>query len=388
MKKVFRLSAVILLVMALLVPMFAVSASAATKWNGTSVLKSGKSYVITSSVTMDSKMTIPAKTTLTISKGGSLTISKGVTATVNGTLSVAKGGTLKVYGTLNADENSTVKISGKFTYGASAKLKLNGTYSVTSTGTVTGSGTAEINLSAKSQYNSDMDKINTYLEKKNYSKACSLFEHAIGTYSDKKTTLQKAYSSAVIDWADQYADNGDYTRACSVLNSAKAYLSDTTDVTNRYDFYQGYIPIRAYDLGVFKGREWLSKVVVDTSGNKFYDARIDEHFSSMYYYDSPTFKLDGKYTNFKATLSHLSYNIDHEYYHGDGHAWIEMYGGDDLSNLTRFYVSPVVYMGNDPLEIDVDVTGFKYVVINFHGDDRGNTMYDGVLVDSATFYKQ
>ncbi len=83
--------------MALLMPMFTVSASAAsTKWNGTSALKAGKSYVISSAVTMDSKFTIPAKTTLTVATGGSLTVSKGVTATVKGTLSVTKGGALKV----------------------------------------------------------------------------------------------------------------------------------------------------------------------------------------------------------------------------------------------------------------------------------------------------
>lgn len=370
MKKIFRLSAVMLLVMALLVPMFAVPASAATRWNGTSVLKSGKSYVITSSVTMDSKMTIPAKTTLTISNGGSLTISKGVTATVNGTLSVAKGGTLKVNGTLNAAEDSSVKIAGKFTYTASAKIKLNGSYSVTSTGTVSGSGTAEINLSAKSQYNSDMDKINTYLEKKNYSKACSLLEHAIGSYPEKKTTLQKAYSSAVIDWADQYADSGDYTRACSVLNSAKAYLFDTSDVTNRYNYYQGYIPVPLVSAEIWEGDNWTEMNYSDNLGNEFRHVSYCRTVSGNRPRCDTTFRVDGKFTNLKATLAcGLGYN-------GGEDCYLKIYVDDML-----VYESEAIYKNTKPFEIDVDITGAELVRIMTYG-------YSEIIVDSATFYKQ
>ncbi|MGN0687261.1 MAG: NPCBM/NEW2 domain-containing protein [Oscillospiraceae bacterium] len=370
MKKVLRLSAVMLLIMALLLPMLTVSAAAATRWNGTSTLKAGKSYVITSAVTMDSKFTIPAKATLTISNGGSLTVSKGVTVTVNGTLSVAKGGTLKVNGTLNAAESSCVKISGKFTYGASAKIKLNGSYTVSSTGTVSGSGTAEINLSAKSQYNSDINKINTYLEKKNYSKACSLLESAIKNYPDKKTTLQKAYSSAVIDWADQYADNGDYTRACSVLSAAKTYLSDKTDVTNRYDFYQGYIPVRLLNAKKWAGDGWCEKVFSDNYGNQFSKASyITAHGSNRPNADT-TFIVDGKFTNFKATLACASE------YGGGIDCYLEIYVDDML-----VYESEAIYKDTKPFEIDVDITGARLVRIHSHSGD-------GIIVDSATFYKK
>lgn len=369
MKRMLRLSAVILVIMALLVPMFTVSAAAATKWNGTSTLKAGKSYVITSAVTMDSKFTIPAKTTLTISNGGSLTISKGVTATVNGTLSVAKGGTLKVNGTLNTAESSSVKISGKFTYGASAKIKLNGRYTVSSTGTVSGSGTAEINLSAKSQYNSDMDKINTYLEKKNYSKACSLLENAISAYPDKKSTLQKAYSSAVIDWADQLADEKNYLKACSILNAAKQYLSDKTDVQNRYDFYQGYIPVRLASLDVWEGEKWGSESIDDTLGNVYYDAHyIDYENTSKY-------KVDGKFTNFKAIFS-CFYNPY------DAANYFKVYADDVL-----IYTSENYNRDTQPAEIDLDITGATYVTIE-HIQHVAKNEYPKIVCDSAVFYKE
>lgn len=369
MKKLFGRLTVMLLAMALLVPIFSISASAAAaKWNGTSALQSGKSYVISSAVTMDSKFTIPAKTTLTISSGGSLTISKGVTATLNGTLSVSKGGTLNVNGTLNTDEKSTLKVSGKLTYGGSAKLKINGTYTVSSTGKVSGSGTVEINLSSKSQYNSDIDKINDYLNKKNYSKACQLLENSITAYPDKAKSLRSAYSSAVIDWADQLADKKEYLKACSILNSAKNYLTDTSDVDSRYTFYQGYIPVRLGALTVFDGdySEWGSGTVTDSLGHVFSDAR------TMGWSSGVTFNTNAKFTNFKATIAYDDHGYDQ-----DGGNSLLIYVDDVL--VKRF---DEIYKYTDPFEIDVDITGAKFITISHQGNAHG------IIIDSAQFYKQ
>lgn len=356
MKRLLKFSVAMILIAALLVPMFTVSAAAATKWNGTSSIKDGKSYVISSSITMDSKFTVPAKSTVTIAKGGSLTISKGVTASINGTLSVSNGGSLTVKGTLNTSEKSSLKIAGKFTYSGSAKIKINGAYSVTSTGTVTGNSSTEINLSAKSQYNSDMEKINTYLEKKNYSKACSLLENAISSYPDKKSTLQKAYSSAVIDWADQTADKKDYARASSILNSSKQFLSDTTDVQNRYNLYQSYIPVRLSSLTPWEGY-WRAGVQEDTLGNQYIDAYylLDE---------TSKFKIDGKFTNFKATLA-PSRNTS--YYNR-----LAIYADDVL-----VYESDIFERDTSPISIDIDITGATYI-----------TLKGTLIVDSATLYKE
>lgn len=371
MKKLLRLSAVMLLIMALLVPMFTVSAAAATKWNGTSTLKAGKSYVITSAVTMDSKFTIPAKATLTIANGGSLTVSKGVTATVNGTLAVSKGGTLKVNGTLNAAEGSSVKISGKFTYGASAKIKLNGSYTVSSTGTVSGSGTAEINLSAKSQYNSDMDKINSYLEKKNYSKACSLLENAIGAYPDKKSSLQKAYSAAVIDWADQLADEKNYLKACSILNTAKQYLSDKTDVQNRYDFYQRYIPVPMTNLTRYNDGTVYIGTQIDTFGNSYNDVpyTIGLAVGVPRYRYYLKYIVDGKYTNLSAIIS-CADGRD-----GGNDSYVEIKADGSV-----VYTSEAVYNDTKPFEINVDITGATTIEIEVFGNS--------VLFASSMLYKE
>ncbi len=178
---------------------------------------------------------------------------------------------LKVNGTLNAEECSVVKVSGNLTYGGSAKLKINGTYTVSSTGTVSGSGTMEINLSSKSQYNSDISKINDYLNAKNYSKACQLLENAIGAYPDKADSLCTAYSSAVIDWADKLADDKEFLKACSILNSSKKYLTDISDVENRYEFYQGYIPVPLHNLRNYSqlSNLYFGRSGEDTFGNTY-----------------------------------------------------------------------------------------------------------------------
>lgn len=357
MKRLLKFSVAMILIAALLVPMFTVSAAAATKWNGTSAIKDGKSYVISSSITMDSKFTVPAKTTVTIAKGGSLTISKGVTASINGTLSVSNGGSLTVKGTLNTSEKSSLKIAGKFTYSGSAKIKINGAYSVTSTGTVTGNSSTEINLSAKSQYNSDMEKINTYLEKKNYSKACSMLENAISSYPDKKSTLQKAYSSAVIDWADQVADNKDYARASSILNSSKQFLSDTTDVQNRYNLYQSYIPVRISSLTPWEG-DWGAGVREDSLGNQYKDAYVLRN-------DTTKFKIDGKFTNFKATIAYFNTGWSDD-------RMLKIYADDVL-----VYESDILERDTPPISIDIDITGATYITL------------DGfILIGSGTLYKE
>ena len=368
MKRFLRMAFVMLLTVALLLPTLAVQASAASyKWNGTSALKSGKSYVVTSAVVMDSKFTVPEGAKLTVSKTGTLTISKGVTATVKGTLAVSKGGTLKVNGTLNATESSAVKISGKLTYGASAKLGINGTLTVASTGTISGSGTAEVNLSAKSQYNSDVEKINTYLEKGNYSKACSLLENAITAYPDKAKSLRTAYSSTVIEWADQLGDEKNYAKACSILNSAKKYLSDTTDVENRYNFYQGYIPVPIKTLKNWsKSNVWLED--------------CQDNFSNVYsesysFYDGYYLKylLNGNYTNFTATIALRKNDI------GGADTFIEVFV-DGVS----VFVSDEVRNSTAPFVIDVDITGAEELKILAHTTNE----YDKIILADGTVYKE
>lgn len=366
MKKIIKTAMAMLLTMALLLPTFAVQASAASyKWNGTSTLKAGNSYVVSTAVTMDSKFTVPEGAKLTVSKTGSLTISKGVTATVKGTLAVSKGGTLKVNGTLNTSEEATVKISGKLTYGASAKMKLNGKLTVSSTGTVSGSGTAEVNLSATSQYNSDINKINTYLEKNNYSKACSLLESAIAAYPTKAASLRKAYSSAVIDWANQLADEKNYAKACSILNSAKKHLTDTTDVQNRYEFYQGYIPVPLKTL-----KNWGATVSLSDNSDNFGNIHSDSFSLYDGYYLE--YMLNGKYTNLSAII------VLEAGEEGGPNRYIEVFV-DGVS----VYVSDSVYNTTTPFAINVDITGAEKIKIVAH-----SVGYEEIILADATVYKE
>lgn len=352
------------------------SADSATKWNGTSTMKSGEKYAITSEITMDSKFTVPKKTTLIIYDGGRLTISKGVTATLDGKISVSKGGSLNVDGTLICSENSTLSISGKLTYSASAKLKINGKYTVSDEGSVSGSGSEEINLSVKSQYNSDMDKVNSYLSKGKYSKACSLLENAISAYPDKKPKLQKAYSSAVIDWADDLADSKDYSKACSVLKNAMNYLSDTKNVENRYNFYKSYIPVPLHSMNKIGGKvsaNWTYNT--DSFGYK-YDNSLRTYSDRDGYYHFE-YRLDSNYTNFDFTLAAASRD-------SDGSNYCQVYADGKL-----IYTSPELNYKTKAIDVKLDITGAETIAI-YAMDQNSITSnrYPQLIVANAVVYKE
>lgn len=369
MKKALKIAMITFLAVAILIPALTIQASAATyRWNGTSLLKSGRNYAVTTQVTMDSSFIIPANTTLTVYSTGKLTIAKGATATLKGTLAVNKGGTLNILGTLNADENSTIKVSGKLGYSASAKLKINGKLTVNSTGTIAGSGATEVNLSTKSQYNTDIEKINTYLDAKNYSKACSLLENAIKNYPNKSTTLCPAYSSAVINWADTLADSKNYVKACSILNAARKHLSDTTDVDNRYDFYQGYIPMELIALTNY-GSDIKTVDTTDTFGNTYRNCYNGKGEYELKYF------LDGKYTNLAATIAMRNIGKN-----GNNDIYVEV-----LADGVSVYTSKSLTETTKPFDINIDITGADELAIKF-----SNWYWDsnGIILADATVYKE
>lgn len=367
MKKIIRIAMVTLLAMALLIPAFTVQASAVTyRWSGTSTMKTGRSYAVTAAVTMDSNFTVPAGTTLTVYSTGTLNISKGVKATINGTLIINKGGKINLYGTMTSAESSTVKVSGKLSYSGSAKLQLNGGVTVTTSGTVSGTGTATVNLSAKSQYNADVDKINTYYKQKNYSKACSLLQSAITNYPAKASTLRPAYSTIVIEWADKLGNEKDYVKACSILNSARKYLTDTTDVDNRYEYWQGYIPVPIKTLKNW-GDDLSLYTATDTFGNTYYEC-----YNPSYSKELEFLNLGGKYTNFSATLA-CEGNCS-----GGNDIYVEVFV-DGIS----VFVSEPVYNTTKPFDINVDITGADTILIKM------NSYWNHPLImANATVYKE
>lgn len=114
-------------------------ASAAKVWDGKSEMKAGQSYVLKKSVTISKKVTIPKGTTLTLNKGVKLGISASGSLYVKGKLAVKSGASVSVSGTLYTYSGSTLSVSGAVKLNTNkAKVTLGGSLTVNKTGTVSG----------------------------------------------------------------------------------------------------------------------------------------------------------------------------------------------------------------------------------------------------------
>lgn len=113
-------------------------AAKTTKWNGKTSLKAGKSYVVTSNVTISKKITVPSGTTLTIKNGAKLTVSAKGSLYIKGTVSVAKGGKLSVNGKLYEYKSGQLTVSGTANFGTKSTATIKGKLTAKSTGTIKG----------------------------------------------------------------------------------------------------------------------------------------------------------------------------------------------------------------------------------------------------------
>lgn len=114
-------------------------ASAAKVWDGKSEMKAGQSYVLKKSVTISKKVTIPKGTTLTLNKGVKLGVSASGSLYVKGKLAVKSGASVSVSGTLYTYSGSTLSVSGAVKLNTNkAKVTLGGSLTVNKTGTVSG----------------------------------------------------------------------------------------------------------------------------------------------------------------------------------------------------------------------------------------------------------
>ena len=76
------------------------------------------------------------------------------------------------------------------------------------------------------------------------------------------------------------------------------------------------------------------------------------------------FKLDGKYTKLHAYLTSAGFNAGEEGYKH----YVDFYNANDMDDPYDFYTAPllkhcVVYNGDEPMEIEVDVTGCQRIDI-------------------------
>lgn len=134
----------VLSVSAFSVPTFAVatttsvSKTATNTWNGKATLEAGKTYYVEKNISISSKVTIPAKTTLVVRKGVTLTVKSNGTLYIKGTLNIEKTAKVSVSGTLNLYKSKILKNYGTLSLGKTSIITLSGKLTNYSTGTITG----------------------------------------------------------------------------------------------------------------------------------------------------------------------------------------------------------------------------------------------------------
>ncbi len=110
----------------------------AVRWNGKSELQAGKTYAITSNVTISKKVVIPSGTTLIVMKNAKLWVSSKGSLYVKGKLSIRSGCTLAVTGTLYQYKGKSIQNYGEIRFSNKANVTLNGKTTVYADGAVTG----------------------------------------------------------------------------------------------------------------------------------------------------------------------------------------------------------------------------------------------------------
>ncbi len=113
-------------------------AAAPIVWDGVAALKDNSSYIVTGEVTVSSKITIPANTTLSVKKEARLTVSKNGTLIVDGRLNVNSGSSMIVFGTLKLNSGKRITSSGDFRFGSASSVTLDGIFALNSGGTLQG----------------------------------------------------------------------------------------------------------------------------------------------------------------------------------------------------------------------------------------------------------
>lgn len=112
--------------------------ASAVRWNGKTELKAGKTYAVTSNVTISEKIVIPSGTTLIVMKGAKLWVNSKGSLYIKGKLNVKSGGILAVTGRLYQYKSKNLLCYGELRFSKNSNVTLNGKTTVYSAGSITG----------------------------------------------------------------------------------------------------------------------------------------------------------------------------------------------------------------------------------------------------------
>lgn len=181
-------------------------AAKTTKWNGKTSLKAGKSYVVTSNVTISKKITVPSGTTLTVKNGAKLTVSTKGSLYIKGTVSVAKGGKLSVNGKLYEYKSGKLTVSGTANFGTKSTATIKGKLTVKSTGTIKGapkSLTLAQTAVASIKGKNTCEKLDAAIDKNAISAMLNEFFTLVIEDGDLYSAAKRAYPESYISYLNE-----------------------------------------------------------------------------------------------------------------------------------------------------------------------------------------
>ena len=142
--------------------------ASAVKWNGKSALKAGKTYAVTSNLTVSKKIEIPSGTTLIAMKGAKLWINGNGSLFVKGKLNIKSGATLAVTGRLYQYKSKSILNYGEIRFSNKANITLNGKTTIYSTGSITGTPktlSVGANAAITCKGKNDCGKLDKYIDR-------------------------------------------------------------------------------------------------------------------------------------------------------------------------------------------------------------------------------
>lgn len=184
------------------------SGASAAVWNGKTALKSGKSYIVNSDITISKAMVIPSKTTVTVKSGAKLWISSAGSLTVKGTLKVQSGATVAVTGKLALSVGKVISNSGTIRFGTKSTAVINGKLSINKAGVVSGKPKS-LSLGNKA--------VITVKGKNECAKLVSAVEKR-----DITAVFEEMYSAALVD--KDFAKSASTVYPDEYVKTADAYL--------------------------------------------------------------------------------------------------------------------------------------------------------------------
>lgn len=174
--------------------------AAAIRWNGKTELKAGKTYAVTSNVTISEKTVIPSGTTLIVMKGAKLWVSGKGSLFIKGKLNIKSGGTLAVTGRLYQYKSKSLLCYGEMRFSKNANVTLNGQTTVYASGSITGTPeklSVGVNADIICKGDNGCTKLDLYIDRTAMEKRLdSFFTKAIqksDIYGAVKTVMSAQY---------------------------------------------------------------------------------------------------------------------------------------------------------------------------------------------------